>query len=72
MKDNGEKWYCSDCLNMASNEKRQTKFKHKQESHLWETCAACASCTVVTHEPNMTLVRANYAVCHVSTMAAQP
>ena len=71
-KDHGDKRYCSDCLNMAGNEARKIKFRHKQDSHLWETCPACASSTVVTHEPNMTLVRADYPVCHLSTMAAQP
>ena len=68
----GDKWYCSHCLNMAHDEKKRAKFRNKQDSHLWETCPACASSTVVTHEPNMTLVRADYAVCHLSTMAAQP
>ena len=66
-----ENWYCSDCVNLASNEKRQTKLKNKQESHLWATCAACASCTVVTHQPNMKLVRKDYAVCHLATMAEE-
>jgi hypothetical protein len=59
-------------LNMAHNEKKRVKFRNKQDSHLWETCPACASATVVTHEPNMTLVRWDYAVCDLSTMAAQP
>ena len=69
-KDVGDKWYCSHCLNMAHNEKHMVKFRNKQDSHLLATCTACASATVVTHEPNMTLVRSDYAVCHLSTMAA--
>ena len=71
LKDGGDKWLCSHCLNMEGMEKKH-KLKHKQDSHFWETCPACASCTVVTDAPNMGLVRADYAVCHLSTMAEQP
>ena len=70
--EESDRWYCSNCLHMISNEKKRTKFQNKQQSHLWKTCVACVSCTSVTHQPNMSLVRRDFTVCELSTLSNGP
>ena len=67
-----DKWYCSQCLHMISNESKRIKLQNKQQSHLWRSCEACASCTIVTHRPNMSLVRPDYAMGRFARLSNGP
>ena len=67
-----DKWYCSQCLHMTSDESKRIKLQNKQQSHLWKSCEACASCTIVTHQPNMSLVRPDYAMGRFARLSNGP